>query len=512
MKIDRKKKVFYNSISNGIYQIVVMASGLILPRFILVTYGSAYNGLVTSLMQFLGITEVLTIGLAGAARAELYKSLAYNDINRTSGIIKAISQYMNKAAAVFCLYMLTLLFVYPYFVKDAFSFWEVAPLLLIIGIGNIISYICGYAYNVLLDADNTVYYYSLLRSFLTIANVALSIIFIKSGFSIQIVKLVGSIIFAIGPVFLLLVVPKIYKLNRKASPEHSWRKNQKYAAAHSIALIIHENTDAALLTILTTTKTVSVYSVYNLVIKGLKGVLGVFTTSMEPLFGNMWAKKEIDTMKSTLNHYEYFIGFFISISLSSAMGLILPFVSLYTKGVTDIEYVLPVFAFFIIMAELARCIRIPYLTVVQAAGKYKETQTGAFVEAGLNILTSIILTIRFGIVGVVIGTLIANLYRTFYYSWFVSRHLLTRSIKNTFYLIIWSFSNVIINAKLFSLFCKSMNFEMTSWPKWVLGAIIIVTMSLIETFISSGIFYKSELVWLGEYIKKYTRRFKKREK
>ena len=510
MKIDRTKKVFYNSIANGIYQVVLLVSGLILPRFILVAFGSAYNGLVTSLTQFLGITEVLTMGLAGAARVELYKSLAYGDTKRTSGIVKAVSRYMYKAAGVFLIYMIALLFIYPKFAKGDFAFQEIASLLIIIGVGNIITYVCGYAYNVLLDADNTVFFFTLLKTFLTIVNVVISIMLIRGGYSIQTVKLASGILFAIGPIFLFFVVPRMYKLDAKAPADDSWKKNRKYAAANSVALIIHENTDAALLTILTSTKTVSVYSVYYLVIKGLKGILAVFTASMEPLFGAMWAKNEIDEMEATLTHYEYFIGFFVSISLSSAMGLILPFVALYTKGVTDIEYILPVFAFITIMAELARCIRIPYLTVVQAAGKYKETQAGAFIEAGLNILTSIVLTIRFGIVGVVIGTLIANLFRTMNYSWFVSKHLLNRSIKKTFQLLAWSLFNILINSRVFALICTAIGLDIVSWYTWGIGAVIIVALSLVEVLVTSFVFYRSDLAWLGQYAKRIVSKFGKR--
>ncbi len=508
--ISRKQRVIYNSIANGIYQIVLLISGLILPRFILLAYGSAYNGLVASLTQFLSITEILTMGLAGVARVELYNSLACNDIEKTSGIIKAIKQYMQKATLIFLFYMLVLLLIYPWFSKDNFSFLEITSLLVIIGVGNIVTYVCGYAYKVLLDTDNKTYFYTSLRIFLTIANVFIAILLIYQNRSIQMVKFFSGVIFAIGPIFLLVSVPKIYKLNPKAPIENSWMKNQKYAAANSIALIIHENTDIILLTILTSTKMVSVYSVYNLVIKGLKGILSIFTSSMEPYFGNMWAKQEIDEMRGVLNRYEYFVVFFISVSLSAALALILPFVTLYTRGVNDTEYLLPAFAIAIVLAELVRCIRIPYLTVVQAAGKYKETQWGAFVEAGLNITVSIILTIRFGIVGVAIGTLVANLFRTIHYSWFVSHHLLNRQIRNTFYLLCWSLFNIILNSQLFNFFCLTFKIEFLSWVSWTVGGLMIVSFSIFEVIVSSFIFYKSNLRWIIKFFETYLNRIKNR--
>lgn len=501
-EVSRKKRVIYNSAASGLYQVILTLSGLILPRFILVAYGSSYNGLVASLCQFLGITEILTMGLAGTARVELYDSIAHKDIRRTSGIVKAISRYMYKAAGIFLAYMVLLIFIYPMFEAGDFNHWEIISLIFIIGIGNILSYVFGYAYNVLLDADNTTYYYTLLRAFLTIANVIISVALIRDGYSIQTVKLASGIIFAVAPLVLSISVPRIYKLDRKAPVENKWRKNQKYAAASSIALIVHENTDIVILTILTSAKIVSVYSVYNLAIKGLKGILSVFTSSMEPFFGDMWAKKEFKEMGAALTYYEYFIGFFSSVSLSGALGLILPFVELYTKGVTDIEYVIPLYAFVAVLAELARCIRIPYSTVTQAAGKYKETQNGAFLEAGLNILTSIILTVKFGIVGVAVGTLIANLFRTFNYSWFVSRHLLCRDFKRTFFLLAWSLFNIIINSLVFSIIYFVIGLSFTSWVDWVTNAVVIVLLSMGEVLTMSVIFYKSEFKWMVRIVQK----------
>lgn len=488
---------------------VSLVCGLILPRYILLAYGSEYNGLLASVTQFMGVTEILTMGLAGAARVELYDSLAHNDIRRTSGVIKSVNQYMYKAAAAFLLYMGAMLVLYPMIAEGSFTFAEIASLILIIGTGNIIVYVFGYAYNVLLDADNSVYLYTTLRIVLLILNVVVSVSLIKNGFSIQCMKLSSGLILAIGPLVLCCVVPKIYKLDRKAPVDISWRKNRKYAAAHSISLIIHDNTDVVLLTVLTSTKVVSVYSVYALVVRGLKSILSVFTSSMEPFLGNLWAKKEMETIKKTLTNYEFFIGFFTSISLSCALGLILPFVALYTKGIHDIEYVQPVFAFVTIMAELARCLRIPYLTLVQAAGRYKQTQASAFIEAGMNIVISITLTFRFGLVGVMVGTLCANLFRTLYYSWYISHHMLVRPLKRTFGLMLWTVCNMLLNVGIYHLLSNALGLSITSWGSWVVGAILIAAISITEVLIASRIFYREHLGWIYGFLGKFIKKLKK---
>lgn len=61
-------------------------------------------------------------------------------------------------------------------------------------------------------------------------------------------------------------------------------------------------------------------------------------------------------------------------------------------------------------------IRLPYNTMVLAAGHYKETQLSAIIEAVLNIGISVIFVFRFGLYGVAIGTLVAMVYRTSVFS------------------------------------------------------------------------------------------------
>ena len=85
----RKRKAFLNMSSSLIYQVVAIICGLITPRLILATFGSTYNGVISSATQFLGMINVLTLGITGSTRVALYKTLANNDTYGTSRLIKA---------------------------------------------------------------------------------------------------------------------------------------------------------------------------------------------------------------------------------------------------------------------------------------------------------------------------------------------------------------------------------------------------------------------------------------
>ena len=69
----RTKKAFYNTVSGILYQFVAIICAFVLPRLILSSFGSSYNGIVSSINQFLSWISVLSAGIGGVTRAALYK-------------------------------------------------------------------------------------------------------------------------------------------------------------------------------------------------------------------------------------------------------------------------------------------------------------------------------------------------------------------------------------------------------------------------------------------------------
>jgi len=61
----------------------------------------------------------------------------------------------------------------------------------------------------------------------------------------------------------------------------------------------------------------------------------------------------------------------------------------------------------------------PYNAIINAAGKFKETKSSAYIEAILNVVISLFFVHRYGLVGVAIGTLTAMLYRTISFARFL---------------------------------------------------------------------------------------------
>ena len=486
----RTKKAFYNVLISMIYQVVSIICGLITPRLILAAFGSTYNGVVASATQLLSIISVLTLGIAGATRVALYPALAKNDILAVSRIMKATKQYMRKVAMGVIIYAILLMIIYPYISHNSLSHVENALIIGIVSIATFAEYLLGQSNHALLSADQSLYVINFFNIIALIANTVLTAVLIKSGCSIFIVKLSASLVFLATPIIINIYIKRKYRLISNCEPDNTGIKNRGAVAFHSIANIVHTNTDLVILTVFTDAKIISVYTVYYLVLGKIKSIMNVFTQGMEAAFGNMWVKKEYEALDKNFHTFEFSLHLFTSIMFSCVAVLIIPFITLYTKGVNDTNYILYDFAYLACLAEAMYCVRQPYLILVQATGSYEETKIGAGIEAALNLSLSLIMVNYFGIIGVIVGTLVANIFRTIQYAYFVSNKILkydfARFLTRLLCLFFSSFASIIISNQVLSLF------EMDSWINWLFGAIATFLVAfIVNTLIQAALYRNS---------------------
>ena len=84
----RKKRATYNIITSIIYQVVMVLVNFIVPKLIMSTFGSAMNGLINSITQFLSYVSLLESGVCNVVIVKYYESLANEDQIKTSQIYK----------------------------------------------------------------------------------------------------------------------------------------------------------------------------------------------------------------------------------------------------------------------------------------------------------------------------------------------------------------------------------------------------------------------------------------
>ncbi len=493
----RGKKALLNSAASLLLEFVSVVCGFIVPRLIIGTYGSDVNALTSSITQFLSYIALVEAGVGGVIRAALYKPLADNNRSEISSIIVATEKFFRRIALVFVAYTVVLAGVFPVLVNKDFDRLFTSALVLIIALSTFAQYYFGVTYSVLVQADQRRYVTSFLQIGTIILNAVMVVIFIRLGASIHILKLATSLIYVLRPVILNIYVRKKYSIDKSAVPDDKAVEQRWDGLGHHIAYFVNLNTDVVILTVVAKLSQtlalaeVSVYTVYYSVVNGIMKVASSLSSGVEAALGNMLAKKEYDNLNKKFNLYEFASFTLVTFLFTCAGLLIVPFMKVYMRGVTDADYIRPVFGYVLVLANAMYSIRIPYHSVVYAAGHYKQTRNGAFAEAGINIAVSAILVPFYGIVGVAVGTLVAMTFRTIQYVFYLSKNILNRKIGFFFKRMAVS---LLIAAASTAITYFVPDFGMKSYIDWIIYACIVAVTVLAVTCIFSIIFSKKEFM------------------
>lgn len=420
----KKRKVnttILNVISSVTLQLSLTAVNFIVPRFILEYFGSSTNGLVSSITQFLSYISLLEGGINGVLIASLYKPLREHDTKKISQIAKTATKFFRKITLIFIFYVLLLATIYPLFIQTDHNYIYSLLLVLVLSITTIIQYTFSFTARAILTADKKLYIVAFTQVFINLLSIVAAFVSLKIYPEIHILKLATGSLYVIQPLVYNHFLKKYYILDKKAETDNTLLKNRWDGFAVNTAAFIHNCTDIVLLGIFTDLKTVSIYSTYALVTTGLRCIIQSIANGINPSIGHIYAEGNKEKINSKFNNYEFIMTNLIFTLFSVAGLLIVPFVMIYTNGIVDTNYNQPLFAVLLLLSEGTYLIKEPHVGLAYSANKYKELTKPCFIEAGINILLSIILVNFLGLIGVAIGTFVAMIFRMCYHIYFTKK-------------------------------------------------------------------------------------------
>lgn len=498
----RSKKAFLNILTNLILQVFIFVYGFILPKIIMSKYGSNVNGLISSVTQFLAYISLLESGVGPVVKSILYKPISKKDNKKIIDILYATEKFFRTIALIFIVYIIILTFAYPNIINSSKSTLYVSSLIIIISISIFSEYFFGMIYTIFLQANQETYVISIIQIGTYILSILAALIMAKIEVSVHVLKLSISLIFVLRPILQSVYVKKKYNINLKIANKNYVIKNKWDGLAQHIAYVVHSNTDITVLTLFSTLSEVSVYSVYLLVVKGVKALISAFSSGLDASFGDMISKKEDDNLRNKFEIYEIIYFMICTVLFACSIVLIVPFIKIYTHNIHDANYIRPLFGILLVISECIWAVRLPYLTLTYAAGHFKETRNGAWLECILNLIVSVFLVKKMGIVGVTIGTIIAMTIRTTEFIYHANSKILNvnifKSLKKIALLIFIIFLTFISAKKIFI-------FENSSYLNWMINAMIIFLYSSLLTFLFNFIFYRKnlrELLRIAKFILK----------
>ena len=405
-----------SSMKNFFWAMIGQGSGIIISfiaRIIFIkTLGEEYlglNGLFTNILTMLSLAE---LGIGTAITYSLYKPLAENSIRECKMLIQLYKKVYTVIGLVILILGISITPLLPFLIKDMPSIDNINLIYILFVINTSVSYFFSYKRNLIIADQNryiaTIYRYT----FYDILNIfqIIYLILTKNYIGYLVLQVLFTIIENIlisnkaDKMYPYLKEKEKIKLNKRV--KNDIIKNTKAMLMHKIGGIVVTSTDNLILSSFVSIVAVGMYSNYYLIINAINTITAQIYNSLTASIGNLCAiesrEKQFEIFNK-INFMTYWLFCFISICL---LCLFNPFIEIWVgkKFLFGMDIVL-----ILVINVYISGMRKSVLTFREASGLFYKDRWKAIVEALINLVASVILVQKLGVIGVFIGTSISSI-------------------------------------------------------------------------------------------------------
>lgn len=405
------KKTVYNLLSGLIGQIITIVLGIVIPRLFIVSLGSEVNGLVSSISQIFVYFGLLEAGVGLATTQALYKPIAQGNKNDINSILVATDKYYKKTGTVYLIGVIVLSVIYPVVINSQINKFTIFIVIIFQGLGGVLSYFFQGKYRLLLQAEGKGYILTNLSTVIQIFISVTKIILLLNGFNVIAIQAMYFFFNIVQMLYITIYISKRYKwIDLQVNPNKEAISQKNFVLIHQISGMIFSNTDVLILTFFCDLKIVSIYTMYNLLFNMVNTFMSTISGSIAFQLGQSYSVNKKKFVKLYDIYETYYTALNFTVCATTYL-FILPFMKLYTRGITDANYIDSILPILFVSINLLSNGKLPSNQVINVAGHFEETKWRGICEAVLNIVVSIFGVLKFGLYGVLIGTIVALLYR-----------------------------------------------------------------------------------------------------
>lgn len=408
----KSKRVAANVIVSTVTQIITLALGLVLPRVILTSWGSEYNGLINSVTTVMRYLALLEAGISASTLQALYKSMGQRDERQTAVVIKSSQTYYHKVAFIYGLMVVLISFVYPLALDTKIPYWEIFFVILLQGCTGVINFAFRTAFQQILNAEGKYYIISFVTLLTTVLTYAAKLVSIMVFNNIIVMQALGVAIMGVQVLIYAVYFHKNYSwLDMTVEADMSLLENRKYYVVQQIGTLVFNSMDTFVLSVFCGLKVASVYTVYNMIYSALGTLIGILRGSTNFVLGQAFheSRKKFSEIYKVYSALQVTLG---SMLASCSVVLILGFVRLYTRGIRDINYINYCAAVLFSLNIMLDCARGANLAGANVAGQAPKTTWRYLAEAFINLVVSLALVYHMQMNGVLAGTVVAGIWRS----------------------------------------------------------------------------------------------------
>lgn len=393
------------------------------------------NGVFANVISILSLAE---LGFGSAINFALYKPLAEN--NEQS--IKSIMHFYKKAYRIIALVVLIIgLIIMPFITIIAKSnlaanYIYVSYFLFLIN--SVFSYLLVYKRTIIIADQKNYIVTSCTLIYSTVLKVTqlLVVIFTSNYFLFLSVNIICTLLLNI---YISIIADRLYPFLRDKNIEPLDRATHdvivskiKALFLHSLGSVIVFGTDNILVSYFAGISDAGRYTSYVTIINMVGVLITTIFDNLRDSVGNYLLEKNRDEQLNLFFKLVYLCHSLVYICAICLVILIPPFMTLWLgKDIVLNQEIL----YAMILSFIVLRTRSPVGTIKSAAGLFEQDKYAGLIEAFVNLIASILIARKIGILGVVLGTVISTLFVPFLVQPYVVFKNLFKKKVITYYLV-----------------------------------------------------------------------------
>lgn len=438
-----------NLITSLIYQVVLISVSFLLPKLYVENFGSEVNGVLSLIKQVFTYMCLLEAGVGLASTQALYKRIGEKDYKSSSAVLSATNKYYIRTGVIYTAIVLVFAIVYAYIIPTPIESTVLFFIVILNALPSVFRYFVQAKYNILMEVDGRKYVLNNAETALQLStNIGKMLVLFLTD-SLILIQVVYCAISIIQLASLYFYAKKRYTwLNLKEKPDFEAISQKNSVLVHQLSAMVFNNTDVLLISALLDYASASIYTIYNMFFYQMQNFITSVVSSFTFALGQMF-HTDREKFNKMFKVYEtfYIMANFLIYTLMAVF--LLPLIELYTKHMTDAEYVNPTLLLLFVIMSLAASAKLPVNSIIEYSGDFAKTRTHAIWEMIINITVSVVAIIYIGICGAIAGTIAALLYRSVVTIYYSNKKILERSVMCTLKIIL---SNVAVFAFVMVIF------------------------------------------------------------
>lgn len=409
----RTKKSIINVLVGTISLIFTTILGFVNSRYFALNIGVETSGLNSVFTNVIAIMSVTELGIAGAINYNLYKPVHEKDYEKVSQIMSFYKKcYMIIGTVILLVSLIVSNYIYFFIEDTTFDKNYIQFTFILCSLSTVLSYFLAYHRN-LFYAFQDNYITLIIDSAIRVITLFIQLfvlIYIKSYIVYLIVNLLSNIA---SNMMIAVLSRKKYKeitfksRNKDKNLEKKVLSDVKSLAVIQITSALINFTDAIIISRILGVIIAGIYSFYAQIINILTSLINMIFNSLGASIGNLLAEDEREKIKNVL-HILIYICFFIGIFIAS--GIINGFQPLIIFWLGE-DFLIDYSIIFVLGVNFYILVQRQVISYYLRTGGYHDRLVVPLVvEAVINLIVSIALANKFGLLGVFIGTMVSALF------------------------------------------------------------------------------------------------------